>query len=83
MDNNFNFSNRGRILLLWDLQRVTMEVLMPAEQFIHCRIQCLITGWSFLISFIYGFHSIVTMSAFMELSHASWGEHIGAMSILY
>ncbi|XP_022852083.1 uncharacterized protein LOC111373750 [Olea europaea var. sylvestris] len=57
---NFPSHPAGRILILWDQTKVNLCVLEAAPQVIHCEVTCKVTSFAFRLSFVYGFHSIVT-----------------------
>ncbi|XP_074560786.1 uncharacterized protein LOC141816966 [Curcuma longa] len=63
---NFDCSNHGRILLLWDLQKVDMDIIMTTKQYIHCHVRCRISNRGFLVTYVYGLHSIVTRRPLWE-----------------
>ncbi|XP_042437084.1 uncharacterized protein LOC122023053 [Zingiber officinale] len=63
---NFDLSNHGRILLLWDMHKVDVDIILTTEQYIHCRVCCRISGRGFLVTFVYGLHSIVTRRPLWE-----------------
>ncbi|XP_042401070.1 uncharacterized protein LOC121991112 [Zingiber officinale] len=63
---NFDLSNHGRILLLWDMHKVDVDIILTTEQYIHCRVCCRISSRRFLVTFVYGLHSIVTRRPLWE-----------------
>ncbi|XP_042472114.1 uncharacterized protein LOC122054743 [Zingiber officinale] len=63
---NFHLSNHGRILLIWDLHKVDMDIVMTTNQYIHCHIRCRISSRSFFVTFVYDLHSIVTRRSLWE-----------------
>lgn len=63
---NLDHCSTGRIVVLWKKDRVSMEVLHASSQLIHCRILCKISSQSFVVSFVYGLHSIVNRRPLWE-----------------
>ncbi|XP_057969579.1 uncharacterized protein LOC131158739 [Malania oleifera] len=57
--NNFEHHRAGRIIVLWNSQKVKLQVLAINAQVIHCYVVCPITSNKFALSFVYGFNSIV------------------------
>lgn len=57
---NFLSHPAGRILILWDQAKAELRVLETTPQVIHCEVTCKVTSNTFRLSFVYGFHSIVT-----------------------
>ncbi|KAH1253297.1 hypothetical protein GmHk_04G010000 [Glycine max] len=55
---NFASHNAGRILILWNQDKIHLSVLESNAQLIHCAIDCKTTAKRFQVSFIYGLHSI-------------------------
>ncbi|XP_057953041.1 uncharacterized protein LOC131147481 [Malania oleifera] len=56
--NNFSL-HKGRILVLWNPQRIQLQAIEYSAQVIHCSVKCLTTLNDFRVSFVYGFHTIV------------------------
>ncbi|XP_074274081.1 uncharacterized protein LOC141597513 [Silene latifolia] len=48
----------GRIWILWKNNKVDVEVLEMADQFIHVKIKVLLTGHSFIATFVYAYNKI-------------------------
>lgn len=57
--NNFHTHRAGRILVLWDPSKVTLEPVEITPQVIHCTAKCKVSSLIFSISFAYGLYSIV------------------------
>ncbi|XP_057950976.1 uncharacterized protein LOC131145808 [Malania oleifera] len=60
--NNFEQHSAGRILVLWNSQKVQSQILGSKDQVIHCKVTCSVTSKCFAVSFVYGFNSIVARS---------------------
>lgn len=58
--NNFATQQAGRILIIWDLLKVELDVLEITAQVIHCLATCKVTSYTFHISFMYALHTTVT-----------------------
>ncbi|XP_022868499.1 uncharacterized protein LOC111388067 [Olea europaea var. sylvestris] len=58
--NDFCTHRAGRILILWSPSKVKLEVLETTPQIIHFIATCKVTSYTFLVSFVYGFHTIVS-----------------------
>ena len=56
--NNFQTHAGGRILILFDPKRIRLETMELHPQVIHCRVFCMVSSTSFLLSFVYAFNSI-------------------------
>ena len=70
--NNFQTHAGGRILILFDPKRIRLEALEILPQVIHCRVSCLVSSISFLLSSVYGFNSIVARRDLWE-NLKNWG----------
>jgi len=57
--NNFDVHAAGRILVIWNPGKVSIEPLEINPQVIHCKATCKVSRQAVRLSFIYGFHSIV------------------------
>ncbi|XP_057969501.1 uncharacterized protein LOC131158650 [Malania oleifera] len=57
--NNFEDHTPGRIIVLWNPQRVKLELISKNPQAIHCSLSCIVSSKSFYVSFVYGLHTIV------------------------
>ncbi|XP_022876816.1 uncharacterized protein LOC111395022 [Olea europaea var. sylvestris] len=57
--NNFCTHRAGQIFILWNPSKVKLEVLETNPQVIHCIATCKVTFYTFLVSFVYAFHTIV------------------------
>ena len=57
--NNFHTHGANRILVLWNPSKVSIELEEMSSQSIHYKAQCKVTSIHFLVSFIYGFNSIM------------------------
>ncbi|KZV58768.1 hypothetical protein F511_13897 [Dorcoceras hygrometricum] len=55
---NFSCVDRGRILIFWNNATVGVDTLDMDDQLLHASIKCLISGRQFLLTCIYGLHSI-------------------------
>lgn len=58
--NNFNMHDAGRILILWNPLKIGLEVVECTQQAIHCLATCKVTSFTFNVSFVYAFHTVVT-----------------------
>ncbi|XP_022858354.1 uncharacterized protein LOC111379243 [Olea europaea var. sylvestris] len=58
--NNFCTHRVSRILVLWSPSKVKLEVLEMTPQIIHCIATYKVTSYTFLVSFVYDFHTIVS-----------------------
>lgn len=58
--NNFHTHRAGRILVLWDPSKVTLEPVEISPQVIHCTATCKVSSITFHVRFVYAFHSIVS-----------------------
>lgn len=56
---NYNYSPKGRIWVGWDANTVKLEVLGVSRQFITVRMRNLDKAFTFEVSFVYGYHTIV------------------------
>lgn len=56
---NFDFSDKGRILIIWNHNSTTLNVLDIGDQFIHAEIKCLLSEKVFIATFVYGFNILV------------------------
>ncbi|KAL2935182.1 hypothetical protein RDABS01_018300 [Bienertia sinuspersici] len=56
--NNYNCNNRGRLWLVWKVHDVDVDVLVTHEQFIHVKVHIIHNGNVFLVTFVYGLHSV-------------------------
>jgi len=56
--NNFGSHAGGRILVLFDPERIRLEAVIVHPQVIHCKVTCRVTSVSFLLSCVYGFNTI-------------------------
>ena len=56
---NFHKHQAGRILILWNPNKIRINPVESTAQAIHCHASCLTTGSNFYISFIYGFNTVV------------------------
>ena len=56
--NNFHTQAGGRILILFDPKKIRLEALDILPQVIHCRVSCMVSSVSFLLSCVYGFNTI-------------------------
>lgn len=54
---NFDIADNGRMVVLWDSNKVDCVVLGIEPQCIHCRVVCKVSQQAFLCTFIYGFYS--------------------------
>jgi len=70
--NNFASHGGGRILILYDPLKIQLDTLEVLPQIIHCRVVCKLSSVSFIGSFVYGFHSIVTRRSLWE-NLIRWG----------
>lgn len=57
--NNFCMHRAERILILWNPSKVSLDVMKIHPQIIHCKATCNVTSFTFLVSFVYGFHTMV------------------------
>ena len=57
---NFDVHAAGRILVLWNPHKVSIEPTEINAQAIHCKATCKVSQHSVCLSFIYGFHSIIS-----------------------
>ncbi|XP_022847501.1 uncharacterized protein LOC111370020 [Olea europaea var. sylvestris] len=57
--NNFGTHRAGRILILWNPSKAFLDVMEVYPQIIHCKATCKVTSYTFLVSFVYGFHTVV------------------------
>ncbi|XP_022862530.1 uncharacterized protein LOC111382721 [Olea europaea var. sylvestris] len=57
--NNFRHHKAGCILVLSNSLKAELEVLDTTAQVIHCSITCKVTSRTFLVNFVYAFHTIV------------------------
>lgn len=58
--NNYANYQPGRIIVLWNPSTVDVSILDVHSQLIHLSVTCKVTSYTFLVTFIYGFHSIAT-----------------------
>ncbi|KZV47116.1 hypothetical protein F511_21072 [Dorcoceras hygrometricum] len=56
---NFSCNGNGRILLLWKNSTVKIELIGMDEQILHVSVCCLASGFNFVLSSVYGLHTIV------------------------
>ena len=56
---NFHLHSGGRILILWDSNKVHVDLIDISAQVIHCKATCKISFISFHISFVYAYNSVV------------------------
>lgn len=56
--NNFDSHCGGRILVLWNPAMVAIDALARSPQSILCLIRCKVTSFTFIASFIYGYHTL-------------------------
>ncbi|XP_057481140.1 uncharacterized protein LOC130768162 [Actinidia eriantha] len=56
---NFQHNPNGRILIIWQEDKVELDVIESTAQAIHCVATCKSTSIKFAVSFIYAFNSIV------------------------
>ena len=63
---NFTTHGAGRILLLWNQNKVDVEILDVAAQYLHARLRCKVSSVQFHATFLYGFHSIVNRRCLWE-----------------
>lgn len=56
---NYNFAPIGRILVCWDPQILTVNVLNQSSQYIHCEVHSIHSGLVFLTTFVYGANDYV------------------------
>jgi len=70
--NNFQSHAGGRILILFDPKRIRLDAMEILPQVIHCRVTCLVSSISFLLSSVYGFNSIVARRVLWE-NLKNWG----------
>ncbi|XP_057962226.1 uncharacterized protein LOC131153782 [Malania oleifera] len=59
MVNNLNHHRARRILVLWNSQKVQLQVIDMNAQVIHCAVKCSIYAKIFTVRFVYDFNSIV------------------------
>lgn len=57
---NLDLASPARILVLWKADRLDLEILHITVQAIHYKFTCKITSSSFIITFVYGLHSITS-----------------------
>ncbi|KAK4432867.1 hypothetical protein Salat_1048900 [Sesamum alatum] len=57
--NNFDMINGGRILIIWNLTVIDLQLEDISQQVIHCCVTHKSSQLSFSISFIYGLYSVV------------------------
>ncbi|XP_022842022.1 uncharacterized protein LOC111365716 [Olea europaea var. sylvestris] len=58
--NNFCTHRAGWILILGNSSKVKLEVLETNPQVIHCIVTFKVTSYTFVVSFVYAFHTIVS-----------------------
>ena len=66
---NFQHNPNGRILIIWQEDRVDLEIMEITNQTIHCLATCKSTSIKFSISFIYAFNTIVGRRPLWENLH--------------
>ncbi|XP_057953951.1 uncharacterized protein LOC131148242 [Malania oleifera] len=72
--NNFDLHEVGRISILWIPLKVKLQVHHKSEQAIHCLVKCQVTSNECLLSFIYGFNTIVARRPlWMDIIHTGSG----------
>lgn len=57
--NNLCVNPAGRMALLWNVNKVELDVLDTPSRHIHCKVKCKITQIQFFVSFAYGLYSTV------------------------
>ena len=57
---NFHLHDTGRILILWDPNKVQLELVDMSPQVIHCKASCKVTSITFHISFVYMYLFVVS-----------------------
>ncbi|XP_022870493.1 uncharacterized protein LOC111389759 [Olea europaea var. sylvestris] len=58
--NNFCTHQAGRILILWNPSKFLLNVMEVHPQIIHVKATCKVTSYASLVSFVYGFHIMVS-----------------------
>ncbi|XP_057950992.1 uncharacterized protein LOC131145824 [Malania oleifera] len=57
--NNFETHRGGRIAVIWNPKKIQVHWAQKSPQAVHCIGKCNVIGKKFLVSFIYGFNSLV------------------------
>ena len=56
---NFHLHAGGRILIIWNPAKVSLELIDMSPQVVHCKATCKVSSISFCISFVYTYNSVV------------------------
>lgn len=56
---NFSMHEARRIVILWDPRLATVKSIKVTAQVIYASVTCKISHKRFLVSFVYGLHSVV------------------------
>ena len=59
MADDFQHKPNGRILIIWQADKVELDIIESTDQTIHCMAFCKSTSIKFSISFVYAFNTIV------------------------
>lgn len=65
--NNFATHDAGRIFVLWNPLKVSLEPLLIFPKGIHFKATCKVTSISVHLSFVYGLHSVVDRRPLWEI----------------
>lgn len=65
--NNFATYQPGRIIVMWNPSTVEVSILEVHSQVIHLAITCKVTTKTFLVTFVYGLHSISTRRTLWDI----------------
>ena len=73
---NFDMSDKRRMLLIWNPKRVELEVINIDVQTIHTKIRCLASNHSFHFTLVYGEHTIPDRRGLWDslIEHVQQGE---------
>ncbi|XP_052198247.1 uncharacterized protein LOC127805524 [Diospyros lotus] len=72
--NNFHLQVAGCILILWNPEKVDIQILDAAPQVIHCYARCKVTSFAFHVSFVYAFNSVISRRELWS-NLVSFGDH--------
>lgn len=64
--NNFGLHDAGRILVIWNSTMVDVIIVGIISQLIHLSVSCKVTSHTFLVTFVYDFHTIVNRRSMWE-----------------
>lgn len=53
VDSNISYSINCRVLIVWDSDQVSVDILEKHEHFIHCKVQTKDLQWDCFVTFVY------------------------------